>query len=239
LRLADGTPPTQARFVVKPAFTWVGNTDVTTDWTTLTGNYTVPTDAEPDQLSVYFGTADITDVPTYTYFLDDITITTTPADDCEPGEPADPVTIVSTDFEDDTWTDSWSPSGDVTLTVVDDGGDRVLQVDERGTDFAGIETAAGLLAALAPGDTASLTAELRLADGTPPTQARFVVKPAFTWVANTDVTTDWTTLTGDYTVPTDAEPDQLSVYFGTADITDVPTYTYLLDDITITTTPAD
>ena len=156
-----------------------------------------------------------------------------------PASAADPVTVVSTDFEDDTWTDSWAPSGDVTLTVVDDGGDRVLQVEDRGTDFAGIETAAGLLAALAPGDTASLTAELRLADGTPPTQARFVVKPAFTWVGNTDVTTDWTTLTGNYTVPTDAEPDQLSVYFGTADITDVPTYTYLLDDITITTTPAD
>ena len=36
------------RLVVKPAYTWVGNTTMTADaWSTVTGTYTVPADADP------------------------------------------------------------------------------------------------------------------------------------------------------------------------------------------------
>ena len=43
-RLPEGTAgSTNVRFVVKPQFTWVGNTTVDgSGWTTISGNYTVP-----------------------------------------------------------------------------------------------------------------------------------------------------------------------------------------------------
>lgn len=77
VRLADGAPDASARFVVKPDYTWVGNTAVTANtWTTVTGSYTVP--AEANALVAYIGTED-TGAP-YTYYVDDIEVTTSATD---------------------------------------------------------------------------------------------------------------------------------------------------------------
>ncbi|MDH6182174.1 GH35 family endo-1,4-beta-xylanase/putative cell wall-binding protein [Microbacteriaceae bacterium SG_E_30_P1] len=74
VRLAAGTANTEARFVVQPGYTWVGNTPVVAgQWTTVTGTYEVPTDAASDTLSVYLGTGNLTGP--YTYDVDDIRIT--------------------------------------------------------------------------------------------------------------------------------------------------------------------
>jgi GH35 family endo-1,4-beta-xylanase/peptidoglycan/xylan/chitin deacetylase (PgdA/CDA1 family) len=76
-RLATGTPGTaDIRFVVKPSFTWVGNTRMTADtWATVTGTYTVPRDADPAGLSVYLGTGPLSgSTNPYTYLVDDIVI---------------------------------------------------------------------------------------------------------------------------------------------------------------------
>ncbi|WP_243884626.1 endo-1,4-beta-xylanase [Cellulomonas fengjieae] len=74
-RLAPGTAGSAGvRLVVKPAYTWVGNTTMTADaWTTVTGTYTVAADADTAALQVYVGTGAL-DAP-YTYLLDDIVIT--------------------------------------------------------------------------------------------------------------------------------------------------------------------
>lgn len=77
VRLADGAPDSSARFVMKPDYTWIGNTAVTADaWTTVTGTFTVPAGAT--ELVAYLGTED-TGAP-YTYYVDDIVVTA-PADD--------------------------------------------------------------------------------------------------------------------------------------------------------------
>ena len=76
------------RLVVKPAYAWVGNTTMTADaWTTVTGTYTVPADADPATLQVYIGTGAL-DGP-YTYLVDDLTITA-PAGGEEPADAGRP-----------------------------------------------------------------------------------------------------------------------------------------------------
>ena len=42
-------------------------------------------------------------------------------------------------------------------------------------------------------------------------------------------------VTGTYTVPADADPSTLQVYIGTADMSPAAPYTYLVDDILVTT----
>ncbi len=75
LRLAPGTPDTSARIVMKPAYTWIGNTTVTASaWTTISGTYTATGDVSA--LQAYVGTSDIADVAAYTYYVDDIVIAT-------------------------------------------------------------------------------------------------------------------------------------------------------------------
>ena len=48
-RLPEGAAGlTDVRLVVKPNFTWVGNTTIdATGWTTISGTYTLPADVEP------------------------------------------------------------------------------------------------------------------------------------------------------------------------------------------------
>src|SRR5512136_1399707 len=65
------------------------------------------------------------------------------------------------------------------------------------------------------------------------TDVRFVVKPNYNWVANTTLNaTDWTTITGTYTLPDGVDPTAVQIYIGSADQTDP--YTILVDDILIT-----
>ncbi len=102
LAAAAGTT-TSARFVVEPAYNWVGNTQVSADaWTTVTGTFTAPAGADPATLRVYLGTGDL-GAP-YDYLVDDVVITGTagPADDTwrptpdasfVPGGAADPTPV--------------------------------------------------------------------------------------------------------------------------------------------------
>ncbi|WP_323959324.1 polysaccharide deacetylase family protein [Arthrobacter sp. JZ12] len=75
LAAATGTT-TSARFVVEPAYNWVGNTTVTADaWTTITGTFIAPAGADPATLRAYLGTGDL-GAP-YDYLVDDVVITGT------------------------------------------------------------------------------------------------------------------------------------------------------------------
>lgn len=82
-RLAEGTAgEAGVRFVMKPDYTWIGNTTMTADsWTTVTGTLTAPADGQ-----VYIGTGDLP-AGTYTYLLDDLLITAAPDDDGEGWQP--------------------------------------------------------------------------------------------------------------------------------------------------------
>jgi endo-1,4-beta-xylanase len=226
VRLADGTPATQARFVMKPDYTWIGNGSVTAGaWTTLTGSFTADAAADPAALQAYIGTGD-TGAP-YTYFVDDILVTTEGAT-----TPPGTTVVSSVDFQDST-TGTWTQSGGdaSTLSIVDLDGGKVLLVANRSADYVGLQSPTGLFE---PGKTYTLSMRVRLADGTPATQARFVMKPAYTWIGNGDVTAGaWTTLSGDITIDAAADPSTLQVYIGTGD-TGAP-YTYFVDDILITT----
>ena len=119
-----------------------------------------------------------------------------------------------------------------TVAVADEGGEQFLRVASRANDYVGIVSPAGLFEA---GKTYTMSMRVRLAPGTPTSSARFVVRPAYTWVGNTTVVAgQWTTVTGTYDVPPDATADEQTVYIGTGNL-DGP-YTYEVDDIRITRT---
>ncbi|WP_336923388.1 endo-1,4-beta-xylanase [Aquipuribacter sp. SD81] len=150
----------------------------------------------------------------------------------------DPQVLVATDFEDGT-TGPWVQNGDATLQVVDGAGEdggRALLVSGRANDYDGVKSPGGLLA---PGETYTFSARARLADGTAGSAGvRFVVEPAYTWVGNTTMSAAaWTTVTGTYTVPADADTATQRVYLGTGAL-EGP-YDYLLDDLVITGEAAD
>ncbi|WP_125774688.1 endo-1,4-beta-xylanase [Antribacter gilvus] len=94
-RLPEGAAGTPGfRFVVKPAYTWVGNgTLSSTEWTTFTGSWTAPADGDPATLQAYLG-SDNLDAP-YTILVDDIVVTTEnggSVPDVVPGGAVNPVT---------------------------------------------------------------------------------------------------------------------------------------------------
>lgn len=145
-------------------------------------------------------------------------------------------TVSSVDFEDGT-TGTWTQSGGdgSTLAVIDD--DTKVASIARTADYVGLESPTGIFE---PDTTYTLSMRMRLAEGTPgTTSARFVMKPNYTWIGNTSgVSADaWTTVTGQFTVPAGADPATLSAYLGTGDLSGGETaYTYLVDDILVTTT---
>ncbi|WP_129337446.1 endo-1,4-beta-xylanase [Cellulomonas endophytica] len=150
-----------------------------------------------------------------------------------PAAAADPAPVLSTDFSDGTWA-PWTPNGGATLSVVDVDGDPALLVGGRTADYDGIKSPAGLLT---PGEQYTFSMDVRLADGTAGSAGvRFVAEPSYTWVGNTSMTADaWTTVTGTYTVPADADPATARVYLGTGDLPTGPgAYSYLVDDLLIT-----
>lgn len=141
-----------------------------------------------------------------------------------------PVVVAATDFEDDTW-EPWVQHGDPSLSVIDVGDGKALEVANRANDYDGIETPAGLLT---PGRSYTFTMNVRLAPGTEGSAGvRWVMKPSYSWGENTSMTADaWTTVTATFVAPDDGQ-----VYIGTDDLPG--TYTYLVDDILITTPAGD
>ncbi len=147
---------------------------------------------------------------------------------------AEPVAVISTDFEDGTL-GPWQQSGGPALTVVDVDGGKALQVANRAADFDGIQTPPGAFADLEPG-TYTFSMRAKLADGTAgSTGVRFVMKPAYTWIGNTTMTADaWTTVTGTLPITAETDTSALQVYIGTGNLDPVAPYTYLIDDLVIT-----
>ena len=74
-RLPEGTAgSTDVRLVVKPNFTWVGNTTIDgSGWTTISGTYTLPDEVDPAASQVYVGSTN--QAAPYTILVDDILIT--------------------------------------------------------------------------------------------------------------------------------------------------------------------
>lgn len=211
-----------ARFIVKDGFHWVGNTAVPAgEWTTISGQFT----ADADDTQIYVEVS-----PTLDFYVDDILVTTPGAEVCEPSE----TTVLAADFADGALPTGLRQSGgsDGTLTVAD----GVLAVNDRAQDFVGIETVPGLLDA---GVEYAVSADVRLGDGTPATQARWVAVPGYTWIGNAGISTDeWTTLTGTWTVPAD-DDGTARLYIGTGDIAGLDSYTYYVDNVTMTATIDD
>ncbi|MBO0871152.1 MAG: endo-1,4-beta-xylanase, partial [Micromonosporaceae bacterium] len=211
------------------SFDWIGGSNPTTadSWVQIGGSYTFPAGQSAATLYVEAESA------TLPFLLDDVTVSGPP--------PTSGVTTVSAvDFENGT-TGTWTQSGGDanTLTVIDgpDGG-KVLSVNNRAQDFVGIQSPTGLFQA---GKTYTLSMKARLAPGTAGSAGvRFVMKPQFEWIGNTTMTADaWTTVSAQWTAPGTApagtDPSTLQVYIGTANLDPNVPYTYLIDDILITT----
>jgi endo-1,4-beta-xylanase len=154
---------------------------------------------------------------------------------------ATPETLSSSNFDDNTL-GGWEQSGSPALSYVatDDGG-TALRIGDRATDFTGIQTPAGFFEDLESGDTLSFSMKTRLAEAAAaPVGVRFVMKPSYTWIGNTTMTADaWTTVTGTYEIPDGADLTALQAYIGTADIAGTPSYSYLVDDLSVSVTRAD
>jgi endo-1,4-beta-xylanase len=143
---------------------------------------------------------------------------------------ADSVVVSSVDFNDST-TGAWFQSGGPTLSYVDDGSGGMALSILRAADYEGIQSPTGLLEHTTV-YTFSMRARLP-ADATGTTDVRFVVKPNYNWVGNTTINaTDWTTVTGTYTLPDDVDPTAAQIYIGSTDQSGA--YTILIDDILIT-----
>jgi endo-1,4-beta-xylanase len=213
-------------------YDWIGGSVATTagTWVQIGGSYTFPAGQSEATLYVEAEGA------TTPFLLDDVTVTGPPT--------TPPATVVSkVDFEDGT-TGAWTQSGGGTgtLTVVDgpDGG-KVLSVNDRNADYVGIQSPTGLFQA---GKTYTLSMKARLAAGTVGSAGvRFVMKPQYEWIGNTTMTADgWATVTAEWTAPGSApagtDPTTLQLYLGTANLDPNVPYTYLIDDISITTQPS-
>jgi endo-1,4-beta-xylanase len=211
------------------SFDWIGGSNPTTadKWVQIGGTYTFPAGVSNATLYVE---AESSTLP---FLLDDVTVTGPPA---APGT----VTVSKVDFEDGT-TGAWTQSGgdSSTLTVVPnpDGG-KMLSVNNRASDFVGIQSPTALFE---NGKTYTFSMKVRLAAGTPGSAGvRFVMKPQFEWIGNTTMTASaWTTISAQWTAPGTApagtDPTKLQVYIGTANLDPNVPYTYLVDDILITT----
>ena len=143
-------------------------------------------------------------------------------------------TVVNVDFESGSYAPLVANGVGVTdLKVVEVDGGKALQVSNRANDYSGVATPAGVLE---PGTTYDFSVDVKLADGVAATEARLVGFPDYTWIGNTTVTaTDWTTISGTWTVPADATAADTKAYVGTSDLNPAAPYTYLVDNFTVTT----
>ncbi|NTV40134.1 MAG: hypothetical protein HGA51_09325, partial [Demequinaceae bacterium] len=206
-------------------YVWVGNTSASAGaWTTVTGTFTLGAGAA--SAKVYIDVTDLTD-----FQVDNVLVTS------EVVPPA-PTAVTAVDFNDGT-SGTWTQSGGdgSTLTYVadpEDGANTVLSV-ARTDNYVGIQSPASIFVA---DETYTFSMRVRLAnpaDGT--TSVRFVMKPAYDWIANTGGVSGsgWTTVTGSFTVPAAGDTTQLQAYIGTDDASVAgAAYTYLVDDILVT-----
>ncbi|QAY61971.1 hypothetical protein ET495_00130 [Xylanimonas allomyrinae] len=232
VKLVAGQAATQLNFGVNQPgasneYPWVGSRVDVTDsaWVKLDGYYTVLPDSPPTILYVESASA------TAEFLLDDVEVTA----------PAQVTTVAGASFDDQTLGTNLQQSGGGTgtLTYAAQDSGYALQVNDRASDFTGIQTTPGLLV---PGTTYTISAQVRLADGVPDTQVRWVSfasvdgSGAYGWIGNTTVTSGaWATISGSWTVPANADPATTKVYIGSADQAGGGAYTYLLDDVEITT----
>lgn len=213
-------------------YDWIGSNVATTagSWVQIGGSYTFP--AGQSEATLYVEA----EGETTPFLLDDVVVTGPPA--------TAPATVISkVDFEDGT-TGAWTQSGggDGTLTVVDgpDGG-KVLSVNDRNADYVGLQSPTGLFQA---GKTYTISMKARLAAGTAGSAGvRFVMKPQYEWIGNTTMNADgWATVSAEWTAPGTApegtDPTTLQLYIGTSNLDPNVPYTYLIDDISITTQPS-
>ncbi len=211
------------------AYDWIGGSISTGagSWVQIGGSYTFPAGQSDATLYIEAEGA------TTPFLVDDLVVT---------GPPTAPqvTTVSKVDFEDGT-TGAWSQSGGGTgtLTVVagSDGG-KVLSVNNRNADYVGLQSPTGLFQA---GTKYTLSMKVRLAAGTPGSAGvRFVMKPQYEWIGNTTMTADgWATVSGEWTAPGTApagtDPATLQLYIGTSNLDPDVAYSYLVDDILITT----
>lgn len=144
---------------------------------------------------------------------------------------------IAADFEDGTIGPLQASGGGAsTLSVIDLESGKALKVSARDADYVGVQTAPGALSDVAPGDTVTASMRVRLADGTAGTAGvRWVMKPSYSWIGNTTMSAaTWTTVSGTYTVPADADPSTLQLYIGTGG--EPGTYDYLVDDVLVSAT---
>ncbi|MFC4615511.1 endo-1,4-beta-xylanase [Cellulomonas algicola] len=230
-RLADGTTggPAGVRFVMKPAYTWIGSTTMTADaWTTVAGTYTVPaTGTAPSDLQLYLGTGDLTGA--YTYLVDDLVIT-------GPAAAGGPSVVLTSTFESagHGWTARGSGSTTVaTTTTQAHGGTSSLLVTGR---TAGWNGAQHDVSSLLTTGTYDVEAWVRLADGEAgPAQLNLGMQTPgaaneYPWVGGRVAVTagEWTKLSGTYTVDPATPPTNLYVE------SDSATASFLVDDVVIT-----
>ena len=179
VRLAGTTAATtSARLVVKPAYSWVGNSAgvSTAAWTTVTGTYTVPdTGVAPADLQVYLGTDALSDgTATYDYYVDDVSIAL-PGVDCGGTGGGDTCTypttdtLVSSDFESglDGWAGRDDGHGTATVAVTDGGhsSDHAVLVSNRQGQGQGIGH--DVTCVLQPGTAYQFTGWARFGAGQP------------------------------------------------------------------------
>ena len=153
----------------------------------------------------------------------------------------EPEVVVSTDFEDESWEDHWEKSGNPNLAVVDEGGNKVLRVSDRAQDYDGIQTRTSSVH-LEHDVVYTFTAKAKVdEDAGGPVSMRGVRKvwvgPGeddhdYAWIGNTSVGTEWTEITGTFTLPAGSDATTALVYIG-SDPAGGP-YSYYLDDIVIT-----
>lgn len=229
------TATTSARLVVKPAYSWVGNSSAVSasGWTTLTGTYTVPAGADPTQLQVYLGSDALTDgTSTYDYYVDDVSITV-PGAPCTgtgggggTGSTCDyPTsdTIISSDFENgaDGWAGRDDGHGTATVAVVSGGynSDHALSATNRQGQGQGVGHDVSCL--LQAGTTYEFSGWVRFAAGQPTDgvwlslastvggSTTYSTLGQFTTVTNTG----WTQITQKFTMP---QADSALLYIETA-----------------------
>src|SRR5688572_23480889 len=155
---------------------------------------------------------------------------------------AAPVTVSAVDFEDSTtgaWTQSGGGAGTLSFIADPDGAGTVLSVNNRDADYVGLQSPTNVFET---GKTYTISAKVRLAPGTAGSVGvRFVGKPGYTWIGSTTMSAaEWTTVTGQWTAPAADPSTPFQVYIGTGDLLTgdpaAPTpYTYLVDDVLVTT----
>jgi endo-1,4-beta-xylanase len=233
-RLAPGGPAASGfRFVMKPDFTWIGNTTITADtWTTVTGQFTVPAGADPAAYQVYLEAAEASAA----YRVDDILVTA-PAGD--PGGP-EPGIVRATDFEDGL--DGWGPrAGNATPPTVQistdqaHGGTQSAQVTARDGQGDGIGLDVSDLTET--GVTYDVTGWVRFAPDaatdavwislatTTASGTSFSTLGQFTGVTNSG----WTQVTASFTMPA---ADSALLYFETS-FNGTNTSDFYVDDIVL------